>query len=86
MSLTLELPQALEEALKRDAAKRGLSLADYALQLLSRERLGNEHPTSGRDLVAYWHSEGVTGMRTDIVDTQSHARRLRREAEQRHRE
>ena len=83
MSLTLELPQALEEALKRDAAKRGLSLADYALQLLGG-RVGHTKPTNGRELVAYWQSEGVPGMRADITDAQAHARSVRREAEQRH--
>jgi hypothetical protein len=43
-------------------------------------------PKTGAELVAYWQSEGVINSRPEITDSQSHARRLRHEAETRSRE
>jgi len=41
------------------------------------------YPEKGADLVAYWQNGGLIGSRTDIVDAQAHARKLREEAEKR---
>ena len=38
---------------------------------------------SALELVSYWRSEGVVGSRTDILDSQAHARELRERAQQR---
>jgi hypothetical protein len=43
----------------------------------------NNLPKTGSELVAYWQSEGLIGTRTDITDSQRHARQLRRQAEKR---
>lgn len=81
MSLTLELPQDLEEELKKEAAHLGLPLSDYALRVLSVGRFKREMPKTGAELVTYWQDEGLVGTRADIQDSQAHARQLRREAE-----
>ena len=85
MSLVLELPQDLEEELKKEAARLGLPLAEYALRVLSTGRPKRD-VTNGAELVAYWQSEGLVGTRSDVQDSQEHARRLRREAQRRLRE
>ena len=86
MSITLDLPQALENALATEAAQLELSLAAYVLRLLSTRSLVGAVPTTGAELVAYWQREGVIGMRPDIVDSPTHARKLRHKAERRVRE
>lgn len=83
MSITLDLPQALENELATEAAQLGLSLSAYALRLLSTRSLVGPVPTTGAELVAYWQREGVIGTRPDIVDTSAHARQLRHKAERR---
>jgi len=77
VGLTLELPHNLATALTEEAAQRGLSLADYAIQLLSAGRPSDPAIHTGADLMAYWQREGVVGTRTDIADSQVHARQLR---------
>lgn len=77
MGLTLELPQELATALKDEAAQRGLSLPDYAIQLLSVGLPSDPKIRNGADLMAYWQREGVIGTRTDIADSQEHARKIR---------
>ncbi|MCU1244537.1 MAG: hypothetical protein JWN02_447 [Acidobacteria bacterium] len=48
MSKTLEIPDALYEALEKRAASEDLTLSDLAVRSLERE-LGTERPTSARD-------------------------------------
>ena len=86
MSITLDLPQELESELATEAAQLGLPLSEYVLRLLSMRSLVGQVPTTGADLVAYWQREGVIGMRSDIVDSQVHARQIRHKAERRIRE
>lgn len=83
MTLTLELPQELEHELVGEANQVGLSLAEYTLRLLLLRPLLATPPQSGADLVAYWQNAGLLGMRSDIPDSQQHARQLRARAEQR---
>jgi hypothetical protein len=85
MTLTLELPDELESDLSKEAARLGLSLPEHILNLLSRQKTGNDSPRTGAELVAYWEREGLVGMRNDILDSQEHARRLRQAAETRSR-
>ena len=92
MALTIELGPDAEAALRRAAARRGMVAADLARALLE-EQLGREQqntesraPTTGAELVAYWRAEGVVGAwaaRTDITDSATYARDLRRRAETR---
>ena len=86
MSITLDLPQELESELATEATQMGLSLAEYALRLLSARSLVGPSPTTGAELVAYWQREGVIGTRPEITDSQAHARQLRHKAERRIRE
>jgi hypothetical protein len=92
MALTIELRPDAEAALRRAAARRGMVAADLARALLEeqleREQQSSESraPTTGAELVAYWRAEGVVGAwagRTDITDSATHARELRRRAETR---
>ena len=86
MTLTLELPRNLEEALADRAAHLGLSLPDYAMNLLiSGSQPAEETPRTGAELVDYWVREGVVGSRPDIADSLEHARSLRQRAERRDR-
>ncbi len=86
MSITLDLPQELENELATEATQMGLSLAEYVLRLLSTRSVVGPLPTTGAELVAYWQREGVIGMRPDITDSQAHARQIRHHAESRRRE
>ncbi len=83
MDVTLELPQELASALSDEASQRGLSLPDYALQLLSVGHPPDSPIRTGAELLAYWNREGVVGTRTDIADSQEHARSLREQAQRR---
>jgi hypothetical protein len=86
MSIALELPPNLASQLAVEARERGLSVTDYVLHLLARETPRAPTCKTGAELVAYWHSEGLIGTRTDITDSSEHARRLRQQAEARTRE
>lgn len=83
MTLTLELPNELESELVSEAKQSGLSVADYTLGVLLSRRLPNSLPQNGAELVAYWQSSGLVGTRTDIGDSQLHARKLRSKAQRR---
>ncbi len=86
MNIVLELPPDLESALSAEAAREGLTLAEYAIRKLAEGRADGESPRTGSELVAYWEKEGLIGSRPDIVDSQEHARLLRDRAERRPRE
>jgi hypothetical protein len=81
MSLELDLPPELETALTAEAAKLGLSLKEYALQLLARGHGPSPAVSNGAELVAYWQNEGVVGTRSEEVDSPAHARQLREQAQ-----
>lgn len=83
MSIILNLPPELEKELADEAARLNLPLPEYALRVLSTGRGADNAPKTGADLVAYWQSEGIIGSRSDITDSQTHARDLRRAAETR---
>jgi hypothetical protein len=85
MTLTLDLPQELESELSAEAAQLGLQLPEYVVRLLTTGRTQAAAPRNGAELVAYWQSEGIIGARSDIGDSQAHARQLRRQAENRER-
>ncbi len=83
MTVSLDLPQKLVDELADEATRRGLSLSEYALQILSAGREKSSPLKTGADLVAYWRSEGLIGTRPEIEDSQAFARELRRAAERR---
>lgn len=86
MSLTLELPPDLAAALEAEAGRLGLSLGDYAVQLLATAGPRPGEVRSGADLVAYWQREALIGSRPDIADSSAHARSIRDRAQRRDRE
>jgi hypothetical protein len=83
MTVSLDLPQKLIDTLSDEAARRGLSLSEYALQILSAGRDRIPALTTGADLVAYWRAEGLVGTWPEIPDSQDFAREIRRAAERR---
>lgn len=83
MTLVLDLPVELQDQLSQDAARLGLPLAEYAVRILSANRIAGSPPRTGAELLAYWESAGVVGTRPDIADPQVHARNLRQAAERR---
>ncbi len=83
MPVTLELPDDLAETLGAEAIRRGLSIGDYALCLLTPSTPRIPVKPSGTELVAYWEAQGLLGTRTDIADGQAEARRLREMAQNR---
>jgi hypothetical protein len=86
MTITLELPDELEQELASEAARHGLPLAEYALRILATGRPPQQMPATGAELIDYWQREGLIGPRSDIADSQAHARHLRQQAERRIRE
>jgi hypothetical protein len=83
MSITLELPSEIEATLAAEAAERGLSLSEYIVHTLSTVAQRQYELQTGAQLVEYWQGAGLIGSRTDITDSQAHARRLREQAERR---
>ncbi len=85
MTLLIELPKDLEQALEVEAAELGLPLSDYAIHLLYSRQPADEddEPTTGAELVTYWQNARLIGTRQDIGDSQTYARQLRDQAEQR---
>jgi hypothetical protein len=83
MTITLELPEELENELSQEADMLGLSLPDYTLRLLFLRPNLEAVPQTGAELVTYWRNAGVIGTRSDIADSQQHARQLRAKAERR---
>ena len=81
MSIVLDLPPELESDLTAEATRLGISLSEYALRLLTAGRVLDHKPTTGAELVAYWQSAGLGGMRPDIIDAAGHASTLREQAE-----
>jgi len=83
MTITLDLPPELERKLAAEASRRGVPLSDYLLSVLSNGGQAAPSVRTGAELVAYWQSAGVVGIRQDICDSQHHARELRAKAEHR---
>lgn len=83
MSITLELPPDLEDELAEEAARLKLPLSEYAARVLATGRTAANTLRTGAELVAYWQREGVIGTRPDDLDSQEHAREVRRNAEKR---
>jgi hypothetical protein len=81
MTIILDIPQELESELSAEVSRLKLPLSEYVLRILSAGRTIGKGPKTGEELIAYWQSEDIIGSRPDIVDTQVHARNLRREAE-----
>ncbi|MEX1232678.1 MAG: hypothetical protein WEB58_20700 [Planctomycetaceae bacterium] len=85
MSITLELPQDLEIELLAKASRLGMNLSDYIVQILSSSVYIDRMPKTGPELVKYWKAESLIGTRSDITDSQVHARQIREQAERRQR-
>jgi len=83
MSITLDIPETLVGELTVEARRLGLPLSDYVVTLLATGRTVESHSKTGAELVAYWREQGVVGSRSDISDSQAHARNMRRQAEHR---
>lgn len=81
MAIAIDLPKELENELTSEAAQLGLPLSAYALRLLATGVLIGDKPKTGAELVAYWQHEGLIGSRSEITDSQAHARQIRAQAE-----
>ncbi len=86
MTVTLALPKTLEQELLDEATQAGVSLSDYILRLLSIRPTLSVSPKTGAELVAYWQTTGLAGTRSEISDSQQHARNIRAKAENRYRD
>lgn len=84
MSLLLNLPSELAGDLSAEAQRLGLTLPEYVLCLLAKTRPERPRLKNGGDLLRYWQAERLIGTRTDISDSQQHARELRQQAQARH--
>ena len=88
MTITLELTPAEAAALARKASERGQRLPEYiqerVKEFATEETL--ETVPIGAQIVAEWEREGVIGYRTDISDSQVHARKIREQAQTRERD
>ncbi|HCQ03157.1 MAG TPA: hypothetical protein DIT99_21815 [Candidatus Latescibacteria bacterium] len=84
MTLSIELPEALEKRLQQEATEHGMDVVVYAQQLI--ERGLSDTLKTGGEIVAYWEAQGVLGAwadRSDIHDSAEYARTLRATAEKR---
>jgi hypothetical protein len=86
MGLTLELPDDLAASLSAEASALGITLPEYALQVLATVHARPTDVKNGADLVAYWQASGVIGSRTDITDPAAYSRHLREQVERRNAE
>lgn len=77
MTITLELPQELEQELSLEAEKINLSLSEYILHLLSARQVLNNPLKTGAELVNYWQNEGLISSLLEIKDSQEYARKIR---------
>lgn len=84
MTISLDLPPELESELSSEASRLNLPLSEYIVRILSARQVLENPPKTGTELVAYWQNEGLIGYRTDISDSQAHARELRQKAERRY--
>jgi hypothetical protein len=84
MTISLDLPPELESELESEASRLNLPLSEYIVRILSTRQVLINPPKTGTELVAYWQNEGLIGSRTDISDSQAHARELRQKAERRY--
>ncbi len=85
MNITVELSSELERDLANEASQLNLPLSEYILRLLSfRPPLPNQ-PKTGVELLVYWENAGVINSRSDVLDSQEHARLLRNQSEHRER-
>ncbi|WP_254511299.1 hypothetical protein [Anatilimnocola floriformis] len=88
MTLSLQLPQHLEAELSAEAARHGLTLPDYALQILAtgsrpaKSELERK-PRTGAELVEYWQREGLIGPAPAVNNAPEDARALREKAQNR---
>lgn len=80
MTLTLDLPIELDARLRDEAARRGVPVEDCAQQVLAN---GLQEEPIGAQIVAEWERAGAIGYRSDITDSQAHARLLRERAQER---
>jgi len=85
MTITLELPQELEDEFAAEAERLHLSLAEYVLRVLVAGRVVASTPRTGADILASWQREGLIGTRSDVAvaDIPQYARELRQRAERR---
>ena len=83
MSISVDLPEELENELLAEAAQLGISLPEYVLRVLSTGFVTGKRPKTGAELVEYWQNEGLVGTRPEITDSQTHARQIRERAEHR---
>ena len=83
MTITLDLPQELEQELSVEAGKISLSVPEYILQLLAVRKFLEGQLRTGAELVSYWQSEGLINSRPEIKDSQEYARQIRHAAEHR---
>ena len=85
MTVVLDLPSELESRLATEASQVGMPLSTYILRLLTNGTRQESTLHTGAELVAYWQQQGLVGVRSEIKDSQQHARSLRKQAEQRER-
>lgn len=78
MTFILEVPNDLERDLEKAAARAGMPVAEYALQILAANRVPEPAaPRTGAELLAVWEQEGLLGDGPDIEDPVKYARELR---------
>lgn len=81
MSLVLNLPSELESEMATEAARLGVPLPEYALRLIAAGRNTSPVVRTGAELLGFWQGEQLIGTRSEIADSQAHARAMREQAE-----
>ena len=86
MTLNLELDAELAEVLAEEAARKKMSLPDYAVYLLTITVPPPPPLKTGADVVAYWEANGLIGTRPDITDPVAHSEAMRAKSNSRNRD
>jgi hypothetical protein len=77
MSISVDLPEELENELSAEATQLGISLPEYVMRVLSTGLVRGKKPETGAELIEYWQNEGLVGTRPEIPDSQAQARHIR---------
>ena len=83
MTLHVTIPDELDSPLRHRAAELGVSVEKLAAAYISKAVGEPSKPKTGEELVEEWQRQGLIGYRSDITDSESHARSLRDAAQQR---
>ena len=77
MPLTISVPEDVAEELQREASRRGVEVAPFAVQLLRENLSASERARGLRDLFAKWAAEDATNDPAELAKRQQEWEQIR---------